>query len=367
MRKKLYLLLCGVTLMITACSFNDSQNVSDQENKQQLAVQEKESYTARRYELPYTKNSSELDRIQEMSIGISTTEEGALEWYTVRTAVKKKYREKYKKCVAENQSIDPQWYSYYIMCYSLDDFGKWEQQMYEYQGDAKKMRNQFAKGKVFRGEDEKTYLFLLFCDDQEDSRKYGIELFNLENNQWKQCFETSYIQDGTENLYPINCYVDANSKIFLPLLNSKIKIFNLKTGEEDSNDYEFQTQTPTSVFYDGKLALYNPTSSEIIILTLDDFQEAGKITNTDSKAVLYSYVAYADSEIWLATNNGIYKAGLTDEEFVQISDYSELETVSMDRSIIYDFTVGENGMIYLHYMQEDGSEGLVVVKKNEDL
>ena len=25
MRKKLYLLLCGVTLMITACSFNDSQ------------------------------------------------------------------------------------------------------------------------------------------------------------------------------------------------------------------------------------------------------------------------------------------------------------------------------------------------------
>lgn len=47
-----------------------------------------------------------------------------------------------------------------------------------------------------------------------------------------------------------------NSKIFLPLLNSKIKIFNLKTGEEDSNDYEFQTQTPTSVFYDGKLALY---------------------------------------------------------------------------------------------------------------
>ena len=43
MRKKLYLLLCGVTLMITACSFNDSQNVSDQENKQQLAVQEKES------------------------------------------------------------------------------------------------------------------------------------------------------------------------------------------------------------------------------------------------------------------------------------------------------------------------------------
>ncbi|MFR0864993.1 MAG: hypothetical protein ACLTHS_08490 [Eubacterium sp.] len=97
MRKKLYLLLCGVTLMITACSFNDSQNVSDQENKQQLAVQEKESYTARRYELPYTKNSSELDRIQEMSIGIATTEEGALEWYTVRTAVKKKYREKYKK------------------------------------------------------------------------------------------------------------------------------------------------------------------------------------------------------------------------------------------------------------------------------
>lgn len=77
-------------------------------------------------------------------------------------------------------------------------------------------------------------------------------------------------------------------------MNSKIKIFNLKTGEEDSNDYEFQTQTPTSVFYDGKLALYNPTSSEITILTLDDFQEAGKITNTDSKAVLYSYVAYAD-------------------------------------------------------------------------
>ena len=150
-------------------------------------------------------------------------------------------------------------------------------------------------------------------------------------------------------------------------MNSQIKIFNLKTGEEDSNDYEFQTQTPTSVFYDGKLALYNPTSSEITILTLDDFQEAGKITNTDSKAILYSYVAYADSAIWLATNNGIYKAGLTDEEFVQISDYSELETVSMDRSIIYDFTVGENGMIYLHYMQEDGSEGLVVVKKNEDL
>ena len=99
MRKKLYLLLlCGVSLMITACSFNDSQNVSDQENKQQLAVQEKESYTARRYELPYTKNSSELDRIQEMSIGMSTTEEGDLEWYTVRTAVKEISRKIQKMC-----------------------------------------------------------------------------------------------------------------------------------------------------------------------------------------------------------------------------------------------------------------------------
>lgn len=77
--------------------------------------------------------------------------------------------------------------------------------MYEYQGDAKKMKNQFVKGKVFRGKDEKTYLFLLFCDNQEDGRKYGIELFNLENNQWKQCFETSYIEDDTDNLYPINC------------------------------------------------------------------------------------------------------------------------------------------------------------------
>lgn len=56
-----------------------AQSQNGSENKQQLAVQEKESYTARRYELPYTKNSSELDRIQEMSIGMSTTEEGDLE------------------------------------------------------------------------------------------------------------------------------------------------------------------------------------------------------------------------------------------------------------------------------------------------
>lgn len=366
MRKKLYLLLCVVTLMTTACSLNNSENISEQKNKQQLTVMKQENYKTWAYELPYTNHSSELDRMQEMSIGMFANENGDLEWYTVRTAVKEKYREKYKECIAENQSINSNWYSYYIMCYSLDASGKWEQQKCEYQGDPNKMNNQFAKGKVFRGEDEKVYLFLLFCDNREDSKRYRVELLGLENNQCKQYFETSYLEKGTESLYPINCYVDVNSQIFLPLMNSKVKIFDLKTGEEKSNDYELQVQTATSMFYDGKLVLYNAVESEITILSLDDFQETGRITITDSKENLYSYIASDDNAIWLATNNGIYKTESTEDEFTQVSDYSELATVSMDKSIVYDFTVGRNQIIYMHYMQEDGKEGLIVFKKEED-
>ena len=90
--KKIICILLIVIMGIVGCG--KKEKISVVTNKIQENMEDKKVFTSHQLEIPFDRNTLELDYIAEEGIGVLTNTEGDMELFTLTRSVKKKYRKK---------------------------------------------------------------------------------------------------------------------------------------------------------------------------------------------------------------------------------------------------------------------------------
>lgn len=365
------LLFCVVVL--SGCSEqNDSKRSVNMEENASL----KDVYMSFDLEIPYDKNTVELDYIAEQCIGLLTNKDGQIEMYTVTRSVMEPFREEAENLMKQKGQLRPEMLECRIWKFTLDEEKSWHREAvckssFVNEEEIIELNTKIVKFLPSYDREGNLIVFMQYSiQTQNNNSAYSIRAYRLKDKSWNMLGEYTYEEKEEDIQEPINIYMDVNDNLIVTRMDgSVIKYsFTLKELIDESDD--LGGDLSLSTFSNEYGFCKDNSKNEIVLFDTDEFIEEKRLSipetnksgpevmGVNSKGVLY----YANAL-------GIYRKNMEETGLEKIFSMDAVSGVVVENMIFNFIGVSDEGDMILHMydpLDKDVQESIYLIKKVEN-
>lgn len=362
------LLFCVVVL--SGCS---EQNDSKRSVNMEENAGSKDVYMSFDLEIPYDKNTVELDYIAEQCIGIISNKDGQMEMYTVTRSVIERFREEAENIIEQKKQLRPDMLECRIWKFTLDEEKSWHREAvckrsFVNEEEIIELNTKIVKFSPSYDREGNLIVFMQYSIQTENNKSaYSIRAYRLKDKRWNVLGEYTYEEKEGDIQEPINTYMDVNDNLIVARMDGSIikYSFTLKELIDESDD--LGGDLSLSTFSNEYGFCKDNNKNEIVLFDTDEFVDAKRLsipeTNQSGPEVMG---VNSKDALYYANAQGIYRENMEETGLEKIFSMDAVSGVAVENMIFNFIGVSGEGDMILHMydpLDKAAQESIYLIKK----
>ncbi len=371
MRFVISVLLVCIVVLSGCTKQNDNIRIDNvREN-----VDSKDIYMSYNLEIPYDKNTTELDYIAEQCIGLLTNKDGQIEMFTVTRSVKERFREEAENLIKQKEQLRPEMLECRIWRFTLDEERNWDRKAvckssFVNEEEILKLNTKLVKfSPSYDLEGNLTVFMQYSIETENDNSAYGIRAFKLENKGWKTLGEYIYEENEEDIQEPIKTYMDVNDNLIVARMDGSIIKYNFTLKELIDESDDLGGDLSLSTFSNEYGFCKDNSKNEIVLFDTGEFVEEKRLsipeTNKSGPEVMG---VNSKDTLYYANALGIYTENNEETGLKKIFSMDTVSGVAVENMMFNFIGVSSEGDMILHMydpIDEAAQEYIHMIKKVE--
>ena len=357
--KKIICILLIVIMGIVGCG--KKEKISVVTNKIQENMEDKKVFTSHQLEIPFDRNTLELDYIAEEGIGVLTNTEGDMELFTLTRSVKKKYRKKASELIKEKKQLTADMLECRIWKFVLDEDERWQRQVVSENAlfDEEDVVNESAKYVKYEPVYDMNGNFMIIVsfdkEDENGQENYIQWVYQLANKKWGYLGEYSYVEKDNSIQEPLRYAVDCQKNLIVAKIDGSVSKYDLELKKEIDISTDFSFDLSEMVFSTEMGYSRKEEDNTIVSFYMDDFVQDKVIKMPEKSSSGPEILAVNQKQdVVLINSTGIFEMGENDV-MKKVSSKDMISGVEIDK-VVFDYAcIDKDGAIYL-YMYDYSDE-----------
>lgn len=363
------LLFC--MLIVSGCSEKkeDQNMVVNMEKEKGI----NEVYTSQRLEVPYDRNTTELDYIAEQCIGIITNKEGRIEMFTVTRSVKEHFREEADKLIEQQKQLRADMLECRVWKFFLDEEKNWHREAVcdsslIDEAEIADLNTKVVKFVPSYNREGNFVVFMQYSFDQNGGSAYGIRVYELEEKKWKALGEYTYEESDGNLQEPVNVCMASEEELLVARMDGTLVKYNFSLEEETDEGTEFSGDISFGAFSNEYGFGKSDSENKIMVFDIDDFVEEKQLTIPE-KDVTGSEAMGVNSKdvIYYANALGVYREN-EEATLEKICSTDIVSGVTVENMVFNYMGVSDDGDVVIHMydpMDENTPEYIYLLKSKK--
>lgn len=364
------LLFCAIVLFGCSKQEDTPKIVNVEKN-----VQAEDTYMSCNLEIPYDKNTIELDYIGEQCIGLLTNKEGQIEMYTVTHSVMERFRDEAENLIKQKKQLRAEMLECRVWKFSLDEERNWHRESvcknsFIKEKEIAERNPQIIKYSTSYDREGNLLVFMQYsCQTENGDSSYSIRVYRLEDSSWKTLGECTYTENEDDVQEPINACIDSKDNLIVARMDGSIIKYNFSLNKLVDESDEFKGDLSLSAFSNEYGFSKNNSENEIIRFDTDEFIEEKRLSIPEISKSGPEVIGVNSKDVFYYANSlGIY--GENAEETVLEKKFSMdiVSGVVVENMIFNYMGVSDEGDMILHMYDpsnENAQEYIYLIKKVE--
>lgn len=351
--KKIICVMIVMMIGITACG--KEQNTSVVTNQIREKEEDKKVFTAHQLEIPFDRNTTQLDYIAEECIGVLVNSKGEIEMLTLTRSVKEEYRQKAEKMIKEKKQLTADMLECRVWKFMLDEDDKWKREAVSEKAlfDEKDIVDEnadFVKyAPIYNSEGN---LVIIVCFNKklgEGQEKYVQRVYCLSDKKWGYMGEYSYVEKDNTVQEPIKYAMDTNNHLLVAKMDGTVTKYDFGLKQEIDASTDFSFDLSEAAFVDGVGYSKNGDDNTIVEFNMDDLTEERVIQNSEKPSSGPEILTVdGQGNVFLINSLGIFEAGEGEDTMKKVSSLDMISGVTIE-DMVFDYScVDKSGAIYIH-------------------
>lgn len=370
--KKWMVALLFCMIFLSGCSGKNESTVIKNETKK---IESDYIYRSYGLEIPYNRNTMDLDYIAEQCIGIIANKDGQIEMITLTRSVKEQFRDKAKKFIKQNKQLTPDMLECRVWKFCLNEEREWHreavcQTSFVNEEEITKLNAQMVKFKPTYDREGNFVLFMQYTIKTEDGRsKYGIQAYQIKEKKWKMLGEYTYTENGENVEEPINMCMAENDNLFVSKMDGSIIKYNFSMEKIVDESTAFMADLSLSAFSNEYGFCKDNSKNEIIIFDIDGLIEEKRLSIPEISATGSEVMgANSESVVYYVNSLGIYRESMDETGLDKIFSANAFTGVSIEDMVYNYIGVSDKGDMIIHMydpLDESTREYIYLIEKIE--
>lgn len=363
------LLICVVIL--SGCSEqNNTRTVNMEEN-----VDSDDVYVSYNLEIPYDKNTTELDYIAEQCIGLLTNEDGQIEMYTVTRSVIERFKEEAERLVEQKRQLRPEMLECRIWKFTLDEERSWHREAvckssFVNEEEISKLDTKIVRFLPSYDREGNLIVFVQYnIETEDDGSAYGIRAYKLENKEWRTLGEYIYEENEEDVQEPINIYMDANDNLIVARMDGSIIKYSFALKELISESDDLGEDLSLCAFSNEYGFCKDNSKNEIVLFDADEFVEEKRLSIPETNKSGPEVIGVNSKDVFYYVNAlGIYTKNTEETGLEKIFSMDAVSGIVIENMMFNFVGVSGEGDVILHMydpLDEAAQEYIQLIKKAE--
>lgn len=364
------LLVCIVVL--SGCS---EQNDNIRIDNVGENVDSKDIYMSYNLEIPYDKNTTELDYIAEQCIGLLTNKDGQIEMYTVTRSVMEPFREEAENLMKQKGQLRPEMLECRIWKFTLDEERNWDRKAvcknsFVNEEEIIELNTKIVKFSPSYDREGNLIVFMQYSIQTENNNSaYSIRAFRLKDKSWNMLGEYTYEENEEDIQEPINIYMDVNDNLIVARMDgSVIKYsFTLKELIDESDD--LGGDLSLSTFSNEYGFCKDNSKNEIVLFDTDEFIEEKRLSIPETNKFGPEVMGVNSKDaLYYANALGIYTENTEETGLKKIFSMDTVSGIVVENMVFNFIGVSGEGDMVLHMydpLDEAAQEYIHLIQKIE--
>ncbi len=365
------LLFCVVVL--SGCSEqNDIKRSVNMEENASL----KDVYMSFDLEIPYDKNTTELDYIAEQCIGLLTNKDGQIEMYTVTRSVKERFREEAENLMKQKEQLRPEMLECRIWKFTLDEERNWDRKAvckssFVNEEEIIELNTKIVKFSPSYDREGNLIVFMQYSIQTENNNSaYGIRAYRLKDKRWNMLGEYTYEENEEEIQEPINTYMDSNDNLIVARMDGSIIKYSFTLKELIDESDNLGGDLSLSTFSNEYGFCKDNNKNEIVLFDTDEFVEEKRLSIPETNQSGPEVVGVNSKDaLYYANAQGIYRENMEGTGLEKIFSMDVVSGVVVENMMFNFIGVSDEGDMILHMydpLDKDVQESIYLIKKVEN-